>query len=69
MKRFWLLLVLLSACRAASPPAPAPVPPGPAEHVLLISIDGLRPDFYLSDEYDAPTMKRLAKEGAVRSRL
>ena len=33
------------------------------EHVVLVSIDGLRPEFYLGD-YDAPTLKELARDGA-----
>ncbi|MBI2899334.1 MAG: alkaline phosphatase family protein [Planctomycetes bacterium] len=33
-------------------------------HVVLISIDGLRPEFYLGDGFDAPTLKAMAKEGA-----
>ncbi len=32
------------------------------EHVVIVSVDGLRPDFYLGD-YDAPTMKSMAREG------
>jgi predicted AlkP superfamily pyrophosphatase or phosphodiesterase len=33
-----------------------------AEHVVVVSIDGLRPEFYLGD-YDAPTLKALAARG------
>ena len=32
------------------------------EHVVIVSIDGLRPDFYLGD-YEAPTLKAMAREG------
>ncbi|RED93218.1 alkaline phosphatase family protein [Marinoscillum furvescens] len=32
-------------------------------HVVLVSIDGFRPDFYLDDEWPAPNLKRLAQEG------
>lgn len=35
----------------------------PAKHVILISIDGLRPDFYLEDKWRAPNLKKLMKEG------
>lgn len=35
-----------------------------AERVLVVSVDGLRPEFYLGD-YDAPTLKALAKRGAA----
>ena len=58
-----LLLLLLAACAPPQPAAPAPAP-APADHVLLISIDGLRPDFYLDSKYEAPTLRRLATRGA-----
>ncbi|MGV3641124.1 MAG: alkaline phosphatase family protein, partial [Adhaeribacter sp.] len=35
-----------------------------AEHVILISIDGLRPDFYLDKSWPAPNLQRLMTEGA-----
>jgi predicted AlkP superfamily pyrophosphatase or phosphodiesterase len=35
-----------------------------AERVVVISIDGLRPEFYLGD-YDVPTIKALAARGAA----
>jgi arylsulfatase A-like enzyme len=42
-----------------------------AEHVILISVDGLRPEFYLEERWPAPAMQRMAREGsfaeAVRS--
>lgn len=34
------------------------------EHVVLISIDGLRPEFYLSDKWPAPNIQQLRKKGA-----
>lgn len=33
--------------------------------VVLISIDGLRPEFYLEDRFDTPTLKRLRDAGTV----
>jgi len=33
------------------------------EHVVIVSIDGLRPEFYLGD-YDAPTLKEMVRDGA-----
>lgn len=33
------------------------------KHVLLISIDGLRPDFYMNEEWDAPHLKSLMETG------
>lgn len=35
----------------------------PERHVVLISIDGFRPEFYLDPAWHAPTLKRLMKEG------
>jgi predicted AlkP superfamily pyrophosphatase or phosphodiesterase len=35
----------------------------PAEHLILFSIDGLRPDFYLNDVWPAPTFQKMAREG------
>ncbi len=34
-----------------------------SEHVVLISIDGFRPNFYLEDQWPAPHLKTMAKEG------
>jgi predicted AlkP superfamily pyrophosphatase or phosphodiesterase len=43
----------------------------PAKHVVLISIDGLRPDFYLDRSWNAPNLRRMMEDGvyapAVRS--
>jgi len=34
-----------------------------ANNVVLISIDGLRPEFYLDSKYHSPTLKKLSREG------
>jgi predicted AlkP superfamily pyrophosphatase or phosphodiesterase len=49
------LVVALATLTAAQPPA---------RHLVLISIDGLRPDFYLSDAYAAPTLRALLRAGS-----
>ncbi|NBB87667.1 MAG: sulfatase-like hydrolase/transferase [Bacteroidetes bacterium] len=36
----------------------------PADHVVLISIDGFRPDFYLEANRPAPMLQQMAREGA-----
>ena len=36
----------------------------PSEHVVLISIDGLRPEFYMDDDWAAPIIQDMADEGA-----
>lgn len=35
-----------------------------AKHVVLISVDGMRPVYYLDDRYPAPAMQQLYREGA-----
>lgn len=34
-----------------------------ADHVVLVSVDGLRPEFYLEERWPAPTMQLMAREG------
>lgn len=34
-----------------------------SRHIILVTIDGLRPEFYLSNEYAAPNLKLLMKQG------
>lgn len=36
----------------------------PAEHVVLVSVDGLRPEFYLDPRWPAPNLREMAREGA-----
>ena len=36
----------------------------PADHVVLISIDGLRPEFYLDPRWPAPMLRQLVARGA-----
>lgn len=59
-----LALVTLAGCGLAPPPAapPAAMRAGVTQHVILVSIDGLRPDAI--DAAPAPTLQRLAREGA-----
>lgn len=61
MTRFVLPLLLALVIRPL--PVQAQSPP-PAEHVVLISVDGLRPEFYLDPSWPAPTMQQMAREGA-----
>lgn len=35
-----------------------------ADHVVLISIDGLRPEFYLDEVWPAPMLQQMGREGA-----
>lgn len=41
----------------------------PADHVVLISIDGLRPEFYLDPSWPAPMLQQLARDGAAAERV
>jgi predicted AlkP superfamily pyrophosphatase or phosphodiesterase len=59
MKKLALLALLVSAI-PASLAGDAPK----ERHVVLVSIDALRPEFYLSDRYETPTLKALAAHGA-----
>ena len=34
-----------------------------AKHVIIISIDGFRPDFYREDKWATPTLHKMVKEG------
>lgn len=53
-----LSLLLLSGMAADSAAAQAP-----ADHVVLISIDGLRPDFYMERFRPTPMLQYMAREG------
>jgi len=39
------------------------------DKVVLVSIDGLRPEFYLSGKYPTPTLQQLAREGRAYKAL
>ncbi|MDA2938881.1 ectonucleotide pyrophosphatase/phosphodiesterase [Acidobacteria bacterium AH-259-A15] len=51
-----ILLVFGTACDASRNQTPA-------DYVILISIDGLRPEFYLDSRWPAPFLRQLAREG------
>ncbi|WP_192347998.1 alkaline phosphatase family protein [Algoriphagus sp. Y33] len=57
---FPLILLLILACQFLATAQTSK----PAEHVVLISIDGFRPDFYLEEKWPAPNLKTMAEEGA-----
>jgi predicted AlkP superfamily pyrophosphatase or phosphodiesterase len=59
-----LFVSLLPLTALAQEESPAPKPQRPADHVVLISIDGLRPEFYLDPAWPAPTIQQMAREGA-----
>ncbi|RZK40003.1 MAG: alkaline phosphatase family protein, partial [Hymenobacter sp.] len=41
----------------------APALAQPAKHVVLISIDGFRPDFYREAKWPTPNLQRMAAQG------
>lgn len=43
--------------------------PGPADHVVLVSVDGLRPEFYLDERWPAPNLQEMRREGAHAERV
>ncbi len=60
MSKFsFITLVLLVSLETCTPPNTAA-----SDHVVLISIDGFRPDLYLDAAWPAPTLQRMAREGA-----
>lgn len=64
---FAILLASGLGLAAATPGAAAQDAVRPADHVIFISVDGLRPEFYLDETWPAPQMQRMAREG-VRAR-
>lgn len=67
MHRLTALAALTLASGLLPPAAAAPAPP--AEHVILVSIDGLRPEFYLDSGWPAPVLQGLAAEGVRAERV
>ncbi|MGH7355329.1 MAG: alkaline phosphatase family protein [Candidatus Rokuibacteriota bacterium] len=60
-RRALLVAALLSATVGCAAHAQAPAR---ALHVVIVSIDGLRPEFYLDDAYPAPELRALVKAGS-----
>jgi Type I phosphodiesterase / nucleotide pyrophosphatase len=56
-------LLLCTAGAAAEPVRP------PADHVVLVSIDGLRPEFYRDPAWPAPTLKWMRSGGVAAVRV
>jgi predicted AlkP superfamily pyrophosphatase or phosphodiesterase len=62
MRRRAFLALLMCGALAAAAHVTAAAPP--ARHLVLISIDGLRPEFYLGEAYTAPTLRALIASGS-----
>ena len=59
MKNFFSALLLLSACGSAVSQK------APATHVVIITIDGFRPEFYLDSTYGMMNVRQLMKNGVA----
>jgi predicted AlkP superfamily pyrophosphatase or phosphodiesterase len=62
----WVLLGISPWTAATQDPATTPAPATVVKRVVVVSIDGLRPDFYLdpaSHGIELPTMSRMMREG------
>lgn len=60
-RRLWIVLGWL--LWATSPAWSSAQVGAPAEHVIIISIDGLRPEFYLDEAWPAPLLQQMARSG------
>jgi len=60
-RRLLIVVALLGALAGCAVHARGP---GRARHVVIISIDGLRPEFYLDDAWAAPELRALLKTGS-----
>jgi predicted AlkP superfamily pyrophosphatase or phosphodiesterase len=58
-----LALGLGAAPPLAAAPDSIPAAARPADHVVLVTIDGLRPEFYLEERWPAPMIQKMASEG------
>jgi predicted AlkP superfamily pyrophosphatase or phosphodiesterase len=59
--RFFLVAALLATLVLAALGA---TPTGAARHLIIISIDGLRPEFYLEEKFPAPQLRALRAAGS-----
>jgi predicted AlkP superfamily pyrophosphatase or phosphodiesterase len=57
-------LVLLALVAVVACASVAPSPPSGGRHLVLISLDAFRPEFYLDTSFDAPTLRALVAEGS-----
>ncbi|MFN3486340.1 MAG: alkaline phosphatase family protein [Planctomycetota bacterium] len=57
-------LLAVAAGGAAGAGMPPQGKPARVERVILVSIDGLRPEFYRDETYEAPVLRELARRGA-----
>lgn len=57
------ILAALAMGTAVGLPLPISAQERPADHVILVSVDGLRPEFYLQERWPAPMMQIMAREG------
>jgi hypothetical protein len=64
MQRLAVVAIVLAVLAGGWLFAQDDVPRRRADHVVLVSIDGMRPEFYLDSRWPAPMIQHLAAEGA-----
>lgn len=60
--KLFVILFVLTACQAIQPQKAE-------KKVVLVSIDGLRPEFYLSDRFSAPHLKMMKEQGSYVNKM
>jgi len=66
-KAIYKVLTVLSLVTAAAMQTDAQT--APAKHVIMVTIDGFRPEFYLDSTYGMPTVRELMKNGVASQGL
>jgi predicted AlkP superfamily pyrophosphatase or phosphodiesterase len=64
-KKYFVLFFFWIGIQTSVWGAPPVHNPNVGRKVVVISVDGLRPDFYLNNEFSAPVLKGLVQKGAV----
>lgn len=67
--RLVVLLPFLALATLLADGVLADEPTTRVDHVVLVSIDGLRPEFYLDPSWPAPMLQQLARDGAAAERV
>lgn len=63
------LLFCIAAMAQSGQPSQSAQPDQPKRHVVLISIDGLRPDMYLDKSWPTPNLQALMQQGVYADHL
>src|ERR1700712_333889 len=64
MKIFLIAVSLVTVIFSSQAQQTQPAPSGQKDrHVVLITVDGFRPDFYLDPSWNTPNLQQLKKDG------